>query len=153
MEQREGKLLAQKLQDAKRITSGILFKTGETNRLGADVFAACKESINKKVEDTIQKIRQEEREYLMLKEKANEIVSSTTNIEKLSNDELKVLLKSLKRNGDPALPTKKKDMLDLYNKWKDRKPREFLYPVSEVRPDDNNEDPNYDDEELNISAV
>ena len=73
-------------------------------------------------------------------------------IEKLSNDKLKVILKSLKRNGDPALPTKKKDMLDLYNKWKDRKPQEFLYPVSEVQPDDNNEDPNYD-EQLNISAV
>ena len=61
MEQTEGELLAQKLQDAKQITSGILFKTGETNRLGADVFAACKENINKKVEDTIQKLKQEER--------------------------------------------------------------------------------------------
>ena len=122
--------------------------------MGADVFAACKENINKKVEDTIQKIKQEEREYLKLKEKVDELVSSSTNIEKFSsNDKLKVILKSLKRNGDPALPTKKKDMLELYNKWKDRKPREFLYPVSEVQADDNNEDPNYDDEELNISAV
>ena len=75
------------------------------------------------------------------------------NIQKLPNDKLKGILKSLKRNGDPALPTKKKDILELYNKWKARKPRKFLYPVWEVQPDDKNEDPNYDDEELNISAV
>ena len=51
MEQTEGKLLAQKLQEAKQITSGILSKTGETNQLGADVFIAYKENVNKKVED------------------------------------------------------------------------------------------------------
>ena len=154
MEQREGKLLAQKLQEAKRITSGILFKTCETNRLGADVFAACKESVNKKEEETIKKIKAEEKEYLQLKEKADEIISSSTNIEKLSNEKLKLILKSLKRNGDPALPTKKKDMLELYKEWKLRKPRKFVYPVLEVGADmicDNNK--NSDNEEINISAV
>ena len=50
MEQIEGKLLAEKLQEAKQITSGILFKTGETNWMGADVFTSCKENVNKKVE-------------------------------------------------------------------------------------------------------
>ncbi len=47
----------------------------------------------------------------------------------------------------------KKDMLELYKEWKDWKPREFSCPMSEVQLDDNNEDPNYDEEEINISAV
>ena len=154
MEQTEGKLLAQKLQKAKRITPGILFKTFETNQLGANVFPACKENINKKEEETTQKTKAEEKQYLKQKEKADEIISSATNIEKLSNEKLKLILKSLKRNGDPALPTKKKDMLELYKEWKLRKPRKFVYPVLEVGADmicDNNK--NSDNEEINISAV
>lgn len=106
--------------------------------MGADVFAACKENIDKKVDDIIQKTKEEEKEYLKLKEKANKLILSKTNIKELSNNKLKVILKSLKRNGNPALLTKKKDMLESYKEWKDH---------------DNNEDPNHGNEELNIGVV
>ena len=37
------------------------------------------------------------------------------------------ILKSLKRAGDKALPSKKKDLIDLYHEWKDRPPLVFDY--------------------------
>ena len=49
--------------------------------MGADVFAACKENIDKKVDDIIKKTKEEEKEYLKLKEKANEIILSATTVD------------------------------------------------------------------------
>jgi hypothetical protein len=98
-------------------------------------FSACEDNTNRKREGIIQKNKEEEKGCLKLKQKADKIISSTRNIEKITKEKLKLSLNFSKRNGDPVLPTKKKDMLELYEKKKDRKPREFSYPVSKVQVD------------------
>ena len=56
----------------------------------------------------------EEKTYLELKQKADAILASGKEIEKMSNKDLSIILKSLKRNGDKQLPTKKQEMIALY---------------------------------------
>ena len=76
-----------------------------------------------------EKIQKEERDYVELKRKADTLIASNPNIETLSNKDLNVILRSLKRKEDKKLPTKKKEMIQLYNEWKDRKERQFDYSV------------------------
>ena len=72
----------------------------------------------KKDEEIRNRMKADEEAYLKLKAHANEIIASSESIQKLSNKQLLVVLKSLKRNGYPALPNKKKEMLQLYEEWK-----------------------------------
>ena len=79
----------------------------------------------------------EEKTYLELKQKADAILASGKEIEKMSNKDLSIILKSLKRNGDKRLPTKKQEMIVFYKKWKTREPLVFEYDAAPV--DDNDE--------------
>ena len=57
----------------------------------------------------------------------------------MSIRDLRTILKTLKQKGDKALPTKKSEMLILYDQWKDRKPLIFEYDhglVAETNDDD-----------------
>ena len=76
-----------------------------------------------------EKIQKEERDYVELKREADTLIASNPNIETLSNKDLNVILRSLKRKEDKKLPTKKKEMIQLYNEWKDCKQRQFDYSV------------------------
>ena len=44
----------------------------------------------------------------------------------LSNKELNIVLRSLKRDGDNKIPTRKSEMIELYQQWRDRQPLDFL---------------------------
>ena len=65
-EQLEGKSVVEKLNNVKRVTAGICYKSG-TNRLGKDVFAICKESVDKKKADLMEKIKKDQESYLKFK--------------------------------------------------------------------------------------
>ena len=152
-EQDEGKKLAEKLKDAKRITTGMLYKTGDTIRLGPDIFTICKENEMKKDEEMRNRMKADEEAYLKLKAQANEIISSSESIQKLSNKQLSIVLKSLKRNGDPALPNKKKEMIKLYEEWKHQPPRTFASSTAETPVESYNVATSNCDGAINISFV
>jgi len=58
--------------------------------------------------------------------KADALLSSANkDVTKMSNKDLSIVLKSLKRNGDKMIPTKKNEMISTYEEWKERKPLEF----------------------------
>ena len=79
-----------------------------------------------------QKLKEEEKEWIELNKIAKEILSSGKDVKKLTNKELNTIIKSLKRKDDKgALPTKKSEMLDLFNRWKERPPPVFEYNSSE----------------------
>ena len=46
-------------------------------------------------------------------------------VEKYSNKDLSIILRSLKRYGDNKIPTKKSEMIQLFNEWKNREPLVF----------------------------
>ena len=74
-----------------------------------------------------QKIMKEEKDYLEAKQLADNLIATGKSIEKFTNADLKIILKSLKRKGDEAFPTRKNDMVQLYNKWKNREPMTFEF--------------------------
>ena len=76
-------------------------------------------------------------------------------IESFSNKDLKIILKSLKRKGDTALPTKKNEMVQLYHEWKGREPIKFDLsgPVGVTTAITNNIDDDEIDDPNNIHEV
>ena len=62
-----------------------------------------------------------------MKQQADTILAFGKQIDKMSNKDLSIILKSLKQNGDKRLPTKKMSMMKLYEEWKDRLPFVFEY--------------------------
>ena len=95
-----------------------------------------------------EKQKDEEREYLRLDKMAKEILSSGKDVKKLSNKELNTILKSLRRKDDKGpLPTKKADMVELFEQWKERPPPVYEY-VDNVTI--SNKD-NYDMENMEIT--
>ena len=114
--------MATRLRSSKRVTAGICFNSG-TSRLGKDVFQICKDNEEKKANEMREKQKDEEREYLRLDKMAQEIFSSGKDIKKLTNKDLYTIIKSLRRKDDKGpLPTKKADMIELFEKWKERPP-------------------------------
>jgi len=112
-EQLEGKSVVENLNNAKRVTSGICYKSG-TNRLGKDVFAICKESVDKKKADLMEKMKNNQEDYLKLKREADDLIAAKP-IEKFGNKDLNIMLRYLRRDDDKKLPTKKNEMMKLYN--------------------------------------
>ena len=100
------------------------------NRLGKSVFEVVKvRQIQKEIEITTRDFT-EENTYLVLKKEADRLISDVTDLKKMNIKDLRTILKSLKQNGDKALPTKKAKMLELYEAWKDRGPPSFEYDRS-----------------------
>ena len=86
----------------------------------------------------------DERAYLQLKKQADELLSSGKELKKMSIKDLRTILRSLKQKGDKVLPTKKSDMLILYDQWKDRKPLTFEYDHGLVVETDDDDDDDVD---------
>ena len=140
-EQLECKSFVEKLNNAKRVTVGICYKSG-TNRLGKDVFAICKESVDKKKSDLMEKMKRDQEAYLKLKREADDLIAAKP-IEKFGNKDLNIMMRYLRRDEDKKLLTKKNEMMKLYNSWKDREPLSFQ--IEEAKPVASNID---NDEEM-----
>ncbi len=79
-----------------------------------------------------EKLKVEQKEYLQLDKKAKEILSSGKDVKKLTNKELNTIIKSLRQKDDKGpLPTTKSDLIDLFERQKDR-----LSPVYEYGNND-----------------
>ena len=110
----------------------IVFKSGST-RLGQTVLDVVKSNAAEK-----QRLQQEKKvkaieAYHNAKEAADRVVATKgIDPEKWNVADLKVILKSLKREGDTAIPSLKKDLRALYTLWKDRVPIINPLPIDEV---------------------
>ena len=80
--------------------------------------------------DAVEKRKQQEREakmkayqqYQEYKKAADEILEKEPNMNKWTGAQLKIIVRALKRKGDPALGKKKKELLEQYMQYKDRPP-------------------------------
>ena len=90
--------------------------------------------------ETANKIKKDEKAYLRLKKQADELLPSGKELKKMSIKDLRTILKSLKQKGDKALPTKKSEILILYDQWKDWKPLTFEYDHGLVAKTDDDDD-------------
>ena len=58
---------------------------------------------------------------------SDKLIMSGKPLDSLSIKDLTLVVKPFKRNGDKALPKKKKELIELYEKWKLRPRRKFDY--------------------------
>ena len=79
-----------------------------TNCLGKTVFEVCKEKYKRKNELERKKKQKQKKDYFHLRHKADALLLSGKDVTKMSNKDLNTVLKSLRRDGDRRLPTKKK---------------------------------------------
>ena len=84
LEKSEGEDLTTRLKAAKRVTAGFVWKEG-TNRLSKSVFEVRKEKQQKRKEPERTKIKKEAMTCRVLKQKADALLSSGKQIEKVSN--------------------------------------------------------------------
>ena len=125
-EKEDGKSVTEKLKESTKITAGIVWKCG-TNHLEKSVLDVMKEDQMKKFIAEKQRIEKKEKAYLKIKSEFDALISSRKTINQFNHKELMTILKSFKRAGDNALPTKKNDLIKLYHEWKDRPPLMFDY--------------------------
>ena len=119
-----GKTIKDQLKEAKRITSGIVFKCN-TTRLGQTVFEACKENQMKKKEEEKKKMRKDKEDYDQMVIKAKEIFARKQDVEMMTIRELTTICKPHKLKSDGKMPNKKKDLIEAWNAWKNRPPPVF----------------------------
>ena len=88
-------------------------------------------------------MKKDEAAYLKLKKEADDLLASSTKpVDKWKTSELRILLKPLKRKGDPKVPGHKKDMLECYELWKNRPPLTWNYDevnIDKFNKDEDNE--------------
>ena len=144
-EHQKGKTIREKLDAAKRVTSGIVFASG-TSRLGKTVFDVCRENENKKKAEDIERIQKEEVKYLNDVKKAQATLAAKPDINKMTIKELTIICKPLKRKGDGPMPNKKEALLAKYKEWHGRPPLSFDYDDRNMNTlDDHDNEPLYDD--------
>ena len=107
--------LKERFKEAKRKSAGQLFKCGGS-RLNKDVFDVVKENVDRrKMED--QKKRRKGREEMKRKKAQVRQIRDTKVKETFTISDLRTLVNYKRQKNDPPLPTRKKDLCELYSQY------------------------------------
>ena len=115
----DGRSLKEKLVESKKITAGTLFKSGSC-RIGKTVFDVQKENTKKRESILKEKMMKNQEAYQAMLNEAMYVHSLMLPVEKMTCKQLSAILKPLKTRDDPAMPTKKSELVVRYKQWKDR---------------------------------
>ena len=124
----EGKCLVDRVREMKSITAGRLFHA-KSSRVGQTILQVYKENMAMQEEEDNERANNAAITYRAAKDAADTLLATGIEISKMSNAQLKTLLAPLKTKDDGAMPTRKKDMIAAYDKWKDRVPPTFTNGV------------------------
>ena len=149
--QSEGKALSDKIAEWKKPSGGKLFACGEV-RLGQCILDKVKENKMRAIQkekEANDKVRAKYRKAVQEAEEVKKkMVTENIQLKKLTNKDLIKLLKPLKRDLDPAIPTKKDKILEWYEERKDRvycEPEAVELEVVKGKDDDGNQSKNEED--------
>jgi hypothetical protein len=127
---KEGVSLTDRLKSMERMTAGNLVTTGGTHVLGQSLLAEFKERQRKKKDIEIEKARKEKNTYLKYCNEADAIFSKNISPSEWTNDQLKTVLRPLKRaKNDAAMPTTRTRLVKRWNEWRARKRRQVVGDV------------------------
>ena len=156
MRKRKATAEAKIASKSSRMTAGLLASAGKF-LLSRNVYGYVKEKADTQKQKRDQALMKKLDKYDVLFAKVEEIRQQNLPPEKWKPDQLKAMLKWYKRDGDSALPKRKQEQLDLYQKICGR---EDLPPPPLPDPDEEAElpllqlpDPDYEEEEDPISAL
>ena len=146
-----GKSIKDQLKANSRLSAGILFKSGST-RLGKTVFDVCRENIEEKRKQTIDKMNKEKDEYNKNVENATKVWEKKGELEKMTIRELTIVCKPLKRKSDGKMPNKREELIAKFKEWHGRPTPVFVDDInvenSEISNDDNIDDVNFVSEDI-----
>ena len=112
------------LNDAKKITSGLVFSAGNVH-LDNHILSIVKtkvESETKKIE-----IQEKNKKRKIVKaEKVNKIINSGSSYKTWTNDDLKVMCGYFKKKGYPAVPSRKDELQKYWEKIEEDNPDKFM---------------------------
>ena len=155
-EKDNGASVRDKILASKKVTAGHLVKAG-THRIGMTVFDVIHErqNLNRvKIRKSVEKKRKDLEEAY---KKADAVLQKKGNSpDNWTGDDLKDILRPMKKDGDPAMPTLKAPLRELYDKWmSENRQRRPLPPVAPLPPTETM--PDYlmeddDDDELQLIA-
>lgn len=91
-EQKKGKNIRNSLKEAKRIASGVVFKSG-TTRLGKTVFQVCEEHHVEQERIKMEKIKDQKETCIKPKNKLDALMATGKDYNKMNIQELKTILK------------------------------------------------------------
>ena len=126
----EGKSLVEKIRDMKGFTAGRLFHA-KSSRVGQTILQVYKENIAVQEEAVNVRANNAAITYRAAKDTAEAILATGILISNMNNNQLKTILLPLKTKDDGAMPTRKKDMIAAYDRWKNRAPPIFTIVVRE----------------------
>ena len=106
-EREDGQSVSEKLKKSAKITAGVMWKCG-TNHLGRNLLDLMKEDQVKKMSEEKNKLKKAESTYLKQMSDSDKLIMSGKPLDSLSIKDLTLVVKPFKRNGDKALPMKKK---------------------------------------------
>ena len=115
----------------KKITAGWLFQSNSI-RVGQTILDVYNENRSTARAQNEKILQQSKKTYQKQREAANVIIAQITDPTNMSNKELKILLLPLKIKADGTMPTRKKEMIKLYMRWKDLAPSMFDVSVAPV---------------------
>ena len=119
--------MTDRLKSMERMTVGNLVTTGGTHVLGQSLLAEFKERQRKKKDIEIEKARKEKNTYLKYCNEADAIFSKNISPSEWTNDQLKTVLRPLKRaKNDAAMPTTRTRLVKRWNEWRARKRRQVV---------------------------
>ena len=125
-EKEDGQSVSEKLKKSAKITAGTMWKCG-TNHLGKNILDLMKEDQVKRMSEERNKVKKAEETYLKQMSESDKLIMSGKPLESMTIKALTTIVKPFKRNGDKALPKKKQELIELYEKWKSRPRRTFDY--------------------------
>ena len=113
------KALKESVQEGKRITAGLVFKSN-TCRLGRDLLEIQEDKLKQKKSNEIEAAIRAHNTYLKRMGKASDIKKRKKDVNSWTKSDYKIINISLKREGDEGLKGELQGLKDQYAGWKYR---------------------------------
>ena len=100
-----------------------------------------------------ERIHESEAKYIKERELADNLLARSKVLSNMTIAELKTIAKPLRRKNEGAMPTKKRDLLQCIEKWKNRTPPNFDIVVTNTGNEEEPQVKNETDEEEDLLCI
>ena len=113
------------LNEAKKITSGLVFSAGKVH-LDNHILSIVKKKSDEQKAKRLELDKKNEHRKVVKENMVNKIISSGSSYKSWTNEELKVMCSYYKKKGYPAIPARKTDLHVYWKQIVNESPENFL---------------------------
>ena len=117
----------------KKLTAGKLVLQGGSHHLDHSVLEHVERRHREEAESLYARRERDELEYMKWCYKADQVIEMYGDIDVAKwkkKEHINAYLRPLKRNGDPAMPSTRKEAEQRYREWKDRQRRRLMLMIT-----------------------